>query len=80
MLHFIKYTLELAKKVYGYDSMAVAEAYKACSKAFIINKQFQDNLFYDYASKALKIATEHYSLKSVKLIPFQMSLGKKKLN
>jgi len=60
--------------------MAVAEAYKVCSKSFIINKQFQDNLFYDYASKALKIATEHFPPKSVKLVPFQMSLGKHMLN
>ncbi len=73
---FSKYTLELAKKIYGYNSLAVADAYKVCSKALIINKHFQDNRFYDYASKALKIATEHYSSKSIKLIPFQMSLGK----
>ena len=67
--------LNLAKRVFGFDSIQVAEAYRNLSKAFTINKIFKEGVYYEYAFKAFKIASKYYPTNSPKLIPFQLNLG-----
>ena len=67
--------MNLARKVFGFDSIEVAEAYKSLSKAFTINKIFKEGLFYEYAFKAFKIASTFYEPHSPKLIPYQLNFG-----
>ena len=76
IIFFIKYTLKLAKKVYGFDAIAVADAYKVLSKALTINKVFNNGLYFEYAQKSMKIASEFYSTNNPKLIVYEISLGK----
>jgi len=68
--------LSLAKNVFGYDSIDVADAYRSLSKALIINKIFDYDRYYEYAQRAHKIATDHHGKDSPKLICYQLSLGK----
>jgi hypothetical protein len=70
----------MAKKVYGFDSIAVADAYKACSKAYTLNKAFSSPHFFDFAQKANKIATEFYPTNSPKLISYEICFSNLKLN
>ena len=69
--------LNLAKRVFGFDSIQVGEAYKNLSKAFTINKIFKEGVFYEYAFKAYKIASKYYPPGSPKLISYQLNLGTK---
>jgi hypothetical protein len=62
--------------VYGYDSIDVADIYRSLSKALIVNKLFENDYYYDCAQKAFKIAIEHFSKDSKKLVGYQLSLGK----
>ena len=55
--------------------MPVADAYKFLSKALTSNKLFKDNLYYEYAQRAFKIAIENFPQQSPKLISYQISLG-----
>ena len=71
----IQYTLKHAKTVYGYDSIEVADANRALSKALIINKSFDDEAYYTCAQKAFKIAKEIFSPNSPKLIVYKISLS-----
>lgn len=64
----------MAKKVYGFDSIAVADAYKLLSKALTINKSFKDIFYYEYAQKCFKTALDYYPSNSPKLISYQMCL------
>jgi len=73
--YLFKYTFNLAKRVYGFDAVPVADAYKFLSKALTSNKCFKDNLYYEYAQRAFKIAIENYPSQSPKLIGYQISLG-----
>ncbi len=70
-----KYTLKLAKKVYAFDSIAVADAYKLCSKALTINKLFSSTQYFEYAQKALKIASEFYASNNPKLMNYEICFG-----
>lgn len=54
--------------------MAVADAYKALSKALSINKLFKEGNYFEFANRALKIANLHFSTDNPKLIPYQISL------
>ncbi len=68
----------MAKTVYGYDSIDVADAYRSFSKALIINKLFDNDIYYEYAHRALKIAIDHFSPESPKLVGYQLSFCKLK--
>ncbi len=71
---FFKYLVDLARKVFGYDSLELADAYRSLSKALIINKIFNGD-YYELAAKAHKIAIDHFSLDDPKLIAYQLSLA-----
>lgn len=68
--------MQLAKKVFGFDSLMIADAHKSLSKALMASKQFENDLYYEHASEAYKIASVYYSTDSPKLMSYQMALGK----
>lgn len=65
----------MAKKVFGFDSIEIADANRALSKALIINKMFRDEIYYDCAQRAFKIARDVYRNNSAKLIAYKISLS-----
>ncbi|CAF0994687.1 unnamed protein product [Brachionus calyciflorus] len=69
-----EYTLNMTKKVYACETVQVADAFKCLSKAYALNKNFKDNLYYEYAQKCLKIAQEYFTQDSPRLVPFQACL------
>ncbi len=62
-----------AKNVYGYDSIEVADASRALSKALIINKSFENEFYYECAQRAFKIAKEIFINNNAKLIAYKIS-------
>ncbi len=62
-----------AKNVYGYDSIEVADASRALSKALIINKSFENEFYYECAQRAFKIAKEIFINSNAKLIAYKIS-------
>jgi hypothetical protein len=65
--------LNHAKNVYGYDSIEVADASRALSKALIINKSFENEFYYECAQRAFKIAKEIFINNNAKLIAYKIS-------
>jgi hypothetical protein len=73
----------LAKKVYGCNCLAIADAYRSLSKALTVNKYFKEDIYFDYAQKSLKIATGIINCEdesknsniSAKLIPYKLAFG-----
>ena len=59
----------------GYDSIEVADANRALSKALIINKAFHEEAYYECAQRAFKIAKEIYKINSPKMIAYKISLS-----
>lgn len=65
----------MSKRVFGFESVLVADAYKVSSKALTTNKIFDNSIYHDHAQKALKIASEFYSTtNNPKLIGYEVCL------
>ena len=75
-IEICEYTLALAKKVYGYGSIVVADAYRALSKALITNKILANDAYFEFAKQAHQIAVDCYGPTSKKLVTYQISLSK----
>jgi hypothetical protein len=71
----LKYTLDSAKKVFGFDSLMVGDAHKSLSKALMACKQFENDFFLEHAQEAYKIASAYYNLDNPKLMSYQTTLG-----
>lgn len=52
----IQYTLETAQKIYGCDTIQVALAHRALSKAMLAVQTFDDLAYYIHATEGVKIA------------------------
>lgn len=80
-----KYTLGLAKKVYGCNCLPLADSYRSLSKALTVNKYFKEDIYFEYAQKSLKIANEILNSErdgknvniNPRIIPFKLGFGSK---
>lgn len=77
----------MAKKVYGCNCLALADAYRSLSKALIVNKYFKEDVYFEYSQKALKISNEilnsecdsnktnHAVNHNLRMVPFKLAFG-----
>ena len=67
--------MNLAKRVFGFDSLMVGEAHKSYAKALMACKQFGNDLYLEHAHDAFKIASAFFNLDNPKLMSYQTTLG-----
>ncbi|XP_067935551.1 amyloid protein-binding protein 2-like [Watersipora subatra] len=68
--------LNIANKLYGYESLHVAQAYAGHADALLAASNYDQLLFFDLAEKAYKVAADSYSPNHPLLIPYTQTLVK----
>lgn len=68
--------VELSLKVYGTETIQVADMYRVLSKSLISCSEFTDEDYHKYALQAMKIAKENIAENHPKMALFRAALGK----
>ena len=77
MFNCIQHALSTAKKIYACETIQVALAHRAVSKALLVLQQFDTEKYYLHACEALRIAKNSLSDEHPMLYLFLHTSGKK---